>query len=56
MLEDVDYYATLSWQNTETDLRVLSVIVNWDPAGQGIGNIDSAIKSYQLITYVENPG
>ena len=51
MLEGVEYYATLSWENAETDLRALSVIVSWDPSGQG----QSAAKSYQLITYVENP-
>jgi hypothetical protein len=55
MLEGVDYYATLSWQNRETDLRALSVVVNWDPAGRGTGELGNAAKSYRLTTYVENP-
>jgi type II secretory pathway pseudopilin PulG len=54
-LEDTEYYATLSWENTEADLRTLSVIVSWDPTGQNAGGPDNAIKSYQLITYFENP-
>jgi type II secretory pathway pseudopilin PulG len=49
------YYATLSWQNIGTDLRALSVIVNWDQSGQDTGSFVNANKSYRLTTYVENP-
>ena len=53
--EGVDYYATLSWQNLSTDLRALSVIVNWNPVGNGAGEFENATKSYRLTIYVENP-
>ena len=55
MLEGVDYYATLSWQDLAADLRALSVVVNWDPAGQNTGSFEYAVKSYKLTTFVENP-
>jgi hypothetical protein len=55
ILEGVDYYATLSWQDLGTDLRALSVVVNWDPTGHDTGDFADATKSYRLTTYVENP-
>jgi hypothetical protein len=55
IIEDADYFATLSWQDVASDLRALSVIVNWDPTGRDTGDLASAVKSYRLITYVENP-
>jgi prepilin-type N-terminal cleavage/methylation domain-containing protein len=54
-LDGYSYYVTLSSQNISTDLRVLNIAVNWDPTGRNTGNIEDAIKLYQLTTYVENP-
>ena len=53
--ERTDYFVTLSWKKTDPDLKVLSVIVNWDASGQDTGNFAGAKKSYRLTTYVENP-
>ena len=53
--ERTDYFVTLSWKKTDPDLKVLSVIVNWDASGQNTGNFAAAQKSYRLTTYVENP-
>jgi len=53
--ERTDYFVTLSWKKTDPDLKVLSVIVNWDASGQDTDNFAAAQKSYRLTTYVENP-
>jgi len=55
IIEDYDYFATLSWQDVGSDLRALSVIVSWNPTGRDTGDIADAVKSYRLITYIENP-
>ncbi len=54
-LESTEYFVTLSWKNINSDLRALSVIVNWDPTGLNTGSFIDAKKSYWLTTYVENP-
>jgi len=56
LIEGTNYYVTLSYQNIGADLRALSVVVNWDPAGQDTHELADATKSYRLTTYVENPG
>lgn len=55
LLEGGDYYATMSWKDLATDLRVLNVIVSWDQCGRGTNSFANADKSYQLSAYVENP-
>jgi len=55
VLQNDNYYVTLSSRNIAADLRALNVIISWDQTGAGSGEFDDADKSYRLTTYVENP-
>jgi type II secretory pathway pseudopilin PulG len=55
VLQNDNYYVTLSSKNIAADLRALNVIVSWDQTGAGSGEFEDADKSYRLTTYVENP-
>jgi len=54
VLEDTDYYATLSWKDVSPGLRALNVLVGWDQMGRGTDNLQDANKLFKLTTYVEN--
>jgi hypothetical protein len=51
ILDDVKYYATLSWKDVKSELRALNVIVAWAQRYQG-GGSESADKLFKLTTYV----
>ncbi len=62
-INDVNYYAVLSWKDVSPGLRALNVIVAWDQRGSGPssgggnvydwGSVDAS-KSFKLTTYVVN--
>lgn len=64
-LNDVDYYAALSWKDIDTELRALSVIVAWGPrVSQSMGaeanygylwscGTYETGKSFELTTYTQ---
>ena len=56
VLNDVVYYATLSWKNLSSDLRALNVVLIWAQRSQGEeqNEIDEADRSFELTTYVIN--
>ncbi len=54
VLENNNYYVTMSWNNISSGLRALNVIVSWDQSGES-GALEDINKSYSLTTYVENP-
>lgn len=51
ILDDVKYYATLSWKDVKSELRALNVIVAWAQRYQG-SDSESADKLFKLTTYV----
>ena len=48
-LNDVNYYAILSYKDIDTGLRALNVVVAWDQQGSQFG---FPVKSFKLTTYV----
>ena len=52
-LEDHPYYAVLSYQDMDADLRALNVTVVWEQRGQDGTELSEADKIYQLTTYTE---
>ncbi len=53
LLEGRDYYAALSYQDMDADLRALNVTVVWEQRGQDKTELNEADKIYQLTTYTE---
>ncbi len=53
VLEGNSYFITLSWQDVNTGLRALNIIVAWDQHGSGSTNLSDADKTFKLTTYVE---
>ncbi len=54
-IDDVGYYATLSYKNIASELRALNIIISWDHSAKGDEAFGSVSKSYELTVYVENP-
>jgi prepilin-type N-terminal cleavage/methylation domain-containing protein len=55
IVEGTYYYATLSWKDMGGNLKALNVIVSWDQSGRSSTSLASAVKTYQLTTYVNKP-
>ncbi len=53
-LNDITFYATLSWKDLSSDLRALNIVLIWAQRNQGQDEIDKADKSFELTTYVLN--
>lgn len=54
VLDDNVFYATLSWNDINSGLRALNVVLIWAQRTQGQNDIDKADKSFELTTYVLN--
>jgi hypothetical protein len=54
VLDDNVFYATLSWNDINSGLRALNVVLIWAQRGQGQSDIDEADRSFELTTYVVN--
>ena len=54
VLNNVNYYTTLSWKDVYTELRALNVVVAWSHNGQEITGVVDAYKSFKLTTYTPN--
>lgn len=54
VLNDVTYYATLSWKDLSSRLRALNVILIWAQRSQEQNKIGEADRSFELTTYVLN--
>lgn len=52
VLNDVAFYATLSWKDLNSNLRALNIVLIWAQRGQGQNKIDEADRSFELTTYV----
>jgi hypothetical protein len=52
VMNNITFYATLSWKDLNSDLRALNIALIWAQIGQGQDNIDEADKSLELTTYV----
>jgi Tfp pilus assembly protein PilV len=54
VLDDNVFYATLSWNDVNSGLRALNVVLTWAQSAEGQNDIDKADKSFELTTYVLN--
>lgn len=52
-LDSVNYYSTLSYQDINTDLRMLNVIVSWEQRGTESMVFADADKSFVLTVYAK---
>jgi len=52
VMDNIAFYATLSWKDLSSDLRTLNIVLIWAQSGHGQDNIDEADKSLELTTYV----
>ena len=53
-LDDVDYYAALSWKDVQPGLRALNVVVSWPQRGQTTYTVADTDKLFSLTGYVAN--
>ena len=51
IIDDMNYYSTLSWQDVSAGLRMLNVSVAWDQRGYDTAAFADADKSIALSTY-----
>jgi len=54
VLNDITFYATLSWKDLSSNLRALNTILVWAQRTHEQHIIDDADKSFELTTYVLN--
>jgi hypothetical protein len=54
VLNDITFYATLSWKDLSSNLRALNTILVWSQRTHEQHVIDDADKSFELTTYVLN--
>lgn len=51
VLENVNYYTTLSWKDVQPGLRALNVVMAWAQRGHIESSIDNVDKSFMLTIY-----
>jgi len=54
VLNDITFYATLSWKDLSSNLRALNTILVWAQRTHEQHSIDDSDKSFELTTYVLN--
>jgi hypothetical protein len=54
VLNDITFYATLSWKDLNSNLRTLNTILVWAQRTHEQTDIDDSDKSFELTTYVLN--
>jgi len=54
VLNDITFYATLSWKDLSSNLRTLNTILVWAQRTHEQTDIDDSDKSFELTTYVLN--
>ena len=54
VLNDITFYATLSWKDLSSNLRALNIILVWAQRTHEQTELDDADKSFELTTYVLN--
>jgi len=54
VLNDITFYATLSWKDINSNLRALNTILVWAQRTHEQNSIDDSDKSFELTTYVLN--
>lgn len=54
VLNDITFYATLSWRDINSSLRTLNTILVWAQRTHEQTDINDADKSFELTTYVLN--
>ena len=54
VLNDITFYATLSWKDLSGNLRALNTALIWAQRTHEENEIDDADKSFELTTYVLN--
>jgi len=52
-IDNVEYYAVLSWQDVAPELRALNVVVLWNQRGYGPDSGFRPDKSFALTTYID---
>jgi Tfp pilus assembly protein PilV len=52
IVDDQNFYTTLSWQDVSAGLRLLNVTITWDQRDYGKAEFADADKSVTLSTYV----
>jgi hypothetical protein len=52
VLNDITFYATLSWKDINSNLRSLNTTVVWAQRTHGQNGLDDSDKSFELTTYV----
>ena len=50
-VQDINYYATLSWKDVSTRLRALNIAVAWDLRGSGADYSQLTYRPFKLTTY-----
>ena len=54
VLNDITFYATLSWKEINSNLRALNTTVVWAQRTHEQNSLDDSDKSFELSTYVLN--
>lgn len=54
VLNDITFYATLSWKDLSSNLRALNTILIWAQRTHEQNGINDSDKSFELTTYVLN--
>jgi hypothetical protein len=54
VLNDITFYATLSWKDFNSNLRALNTVLVWAQRTHEQHSIDDSDKSFELTTYVLN--
>ena len=54
VMNDITFYATLSWKDLSSSLRALNIIIIWSQRTHEQKDIFDADKSFELTTYVQN--
>lgn len=54
VLNDITFYATLSWKDISSTLRALNTIIVWAQRTHEQTDINDADKSFELTTYAQN--
>ena len=53
VMNDITFYATLSWKDLDINLRALNIVLIWAQRIHEQKEIDDADKSFKLTTYVQ---
>lgn len=54
VLNDITFYATLSWKDISSDLRALNTLLVWAQRTHEQNGLDDSDKTFELTTYVLN--